>query len=101
MSKKRGQEPAFPVECSWDENGLKGKQTSNYSGFEMGMSKRFYAACKAMEGILSNPNLKHLRCDEYGDSTYPITLRYTFNKKKLINNSFEIADELLKQENET
>jgi hypothetical protein len=48
--------PAFPVEISLDENGnIRGAQTSNYSGFEMGLSKREYFTAKAMQGLLSNP----------------------------------------------
>lgn len=46
-----------------------------------GMSKRFYAACAAMQGLLANPSLHTL---------------YTHNE--IISFSFEIADELLKQE---
>ena len=48
--------PAFPVEISLDENGnIRGAQTSNYSGFEIGLSKREYFVAKAMQGLLSNP----------------------------------------------
>jgi len=48
--------PAFPVEVSVNENGeLRGSQTSNFSGFEMGLTKREYFTAKAMQAILSNP----------------------------------------------
>jgi len=48
--------PAFPVEVSVNENGeLRGSQTSNFSGFEMGLTKREYFTAKAMQGLLSNP----------------------------------------------
>ena len=47
---------AFPVEVSIDENGnLRGCQTSNFSGFEMGLTKLEYFTAKAMQGLLSNP----------------------------------------------
>lgn len=48
--------PAFPVEVSVQENGeLRGSQTSPYSGYELGLSKREYFVAKAMQGLLSNP----------------------------------------------
>ena len=47
--------PAFPVEVSVDGNGnLRGSQTSNFSGFEMGLTKREYFAGLAMQGLLNN-----------------------------------------------
>lgn len=47
---------AFPVEVSIDENGnLRGSQTSNFSGYEMGLTKLEYFTAKAMQGLLSNP----------------------------------------------
>ncbi len=47
---------AFPVEVSTDENGnLRGSQTSNFSGYEMGLTKLEYFTAKAMQGLLSNP----------------------------------------------
>ena len=50
------QTPAFPVEISLDENGnIRGAQTSNYSGFEIWLTKREYFTAKAMQGLLSNP----------------------------------------------
>ncbi len=63
---KLGQEPVFPT-----------TDKTNYYG----MSKRFYAACCAMQGLLLN-----------SATTYPW--------KTLCNMSYELADELLKQENE-
>ena len=48
------------------------------------MSRRFYAACAAMQGILSNPSLSYVR----------------ITKTKMVSDAFEAADELLKQENE-
>ena len=47
-------QPAFPVEVSVNENGnLNGIQTSNHTGFEMGLTKREYFAAKALQGLLS------------------------------------------------
>lgn len=95
-----GQEPAFPIE---EKDGL-GSHWQNH----LGMSKRFYAAIKlrvpdsgeewldemiqkankrdtpnaAMQGLLSSGRMTGHQIDE------------------LIGNSYEIADELLKQENQ-
>ena len=74
---KLGQEPAFPTEY---ENRDGSRQPIE------GMSKRFYAACAAMQGLLANSN--------YNDTDAKA------NKEHLINLCYEIADELLKQENE-
>ena len=68
-NEKLGQEPAFP------ETYMDGSMSS-------GMSKRFYAACAAMQGMLGNRN---------SDMVYP-------QISKLVIMSYEFADELLKQE---
>ena len=70
--KKLGQEPAFP----------KNSFTNQY---QIGMSKRFYAVCAAMQGLCSNPNVIIT-----GDIDLP----------KFINSAYMIADELLKQEDD-
>lgn len=59
--------PAFPVEVSMDDNGnLRGSQTSNFSGFEMGLTKREYFTAKAMQGLLSNPEwMKEYKGEKY------------------------------------
>nr|WP_315245122.1 hypothetical protein [uncultured Flavobacterium sp.] len=59
--------PVFPVEVSVNENGeLRGSQTSNFSGFEMGLTKREYFTAKAMQAILSNPEwMKEYKGDKY------------------------------------
>jgi len=49
-----------------------------------GMSKRFYAACMAMQGLLANP--------------YPDIVR--MNDNSVCEMAFKIADEMLKQEGE-
>lgn len=60
-------QPAFPVDVSVDENGnLRGSQTSNFSGFEMGLTKREYFTAKAMQGLLSNPEwMKEYKGEKY------------------------------------
>lgn len=67
---KLGQEPAFSCVTGDTSNGY----------LQEGMSKRFYAACAAMQGILSNPTI--------------------IPSDKLAEYSFKYADELLKQEND-
>lgn len=64
---KTNNTPAFPVEVSMDENGnFRGSQTSNFSGFEMGLTKREYFASKAMQGLLSNPEwMKEYKGEKY------------------------------------
>lgn len=71
MSTKLGQEPAFATSAL-----LSGVEYI----YQSGMSKRFYAACFAMQGLISR---------KYDTSSDP---------KPLIEKSFEYADELLKQE---
>ncbi len=48
-----------------------------------GISKRFYAACFATQGILSNINRNSIN----------------YNHENIVRESYKIADELLKQEN--
>ena len=50
-NQKLGQEPAFPIEENY--MGNYGPSTNTY----FGISKRFYAACAAMQGILSNSSM--------------------------------------------
>ena len=71
---KLGQEPAFPMDF---------EQRNDY---QLGMSKRFYAACAAMNGILSNENVLNGKTSN-GPSGYARL-------------AYRCADELLKQENE-
>lgn len=92
---KLGQEPAFPVKLNQvvgqtsynftDENG-NGQIAyhNNYADIVyQGVSKRFYAACTAMQGILANTQFRK----DFGGSP-----------KGIIEYSYELADELLKQE---
>lgn len=75
---KLGQEPAFPIEGHFD-----GKL---FIEDNKGMSKRFYAACAAMQGILANANIVN---GKTSNTTYDYVCL-----------AFECADELLKQENQ-
>lgn len=70
MGQKSGQEPAFA------------SVSDRY--IQEGMSKRFYAACAAMQGILSGSPIGGLPDDT-----------------KIVKIAYDIADELLKQENKT
>ena len=74
MKDKLGQEPAFAT------SALLG---AGEAVFQEGMSKRFYAACAAMQGILSGQQLQ----------TLP-------NDLEIVEMAYELADELLKQESE-
>lgn len=75
-NQKLGQEPAFAMSNSELNFNIQGvvKDESN------GMSKRFYAACAAMQGMLANQSVTHIP-DEI-----------------VIKTAYKIADELLKQE---
>ena len=75
--KKEKLESAFPM--MYDNPGCRG------------MSKRFYAACAAMQGILANYSNERMVNGGY----IPIT-----EYKEIIEQSYGIADELLTQENE-
>lgn len=80
--------PAFPVEVSYNEDGtIIGSQTSNYSGFELGLSKREYFVAKAMHAILSNPEwMKEYKGD-----------KYLMQKKVVASVAIGYADEVLKE----
>jgi hypothetical protein len=71
--KKLGQEPAFP--CI----------NADRIPFNNGASKRFYAACAAMQGILGNKNANPTRQEHF---------------QNIIEDAYKLADELLKQEND-
>ncbi|KAF5028035.1 hypothetical protein DSECCO2_663230 [anaerobic digester metagenome] len=88
---KLGQEPAFPTKLNqvigqtsynfMDENGK--EQMGHYNNYAeivyQGVSKRFYAACAAMQGLLANQR-------EY------------MSDENLVSAAFHYADELLRQE---
>lgn len=81
---KLGLEPAFPMVNS---DGLPGLIKTNDifldRDYTNGISKRFYAACVAMQGILANERLREK----------------LYYKEKLVEYSYNVADELLRQEN--
>ncbi len=85
-NEKLGQEPAFPTE--FDSQGrtfIKGGTTlEDFEKNTIGMSKRFYAACAAMQGLIAGVRGS-------GDS---------LNVGELILTSYWFADELLRQENQ-
>lgn len=93
---KLGQEPAFPTKLNqvigqtsynfMDENG--NGQIGYYNNYAeivyQGVSKRFYAACAAMQGLFANP--------------HPVFVNA--GMESLINQAYYAADELLRQEGE-
>lgn len=92
MSEKKHQDSAYP-EILLDT--FSGKPC----GQQHGMSKRFYAACAAMNGILSS-HKEGLYCDrQEGASSIGIKEKQILNTNNLVKLSYKIADELLMQEN--
>lgn len=82
MTEKLGQEPAFPMAF---KESFEAQLNSTQQPW--GMSKRFYAACAAMQGILAaNPK------DTWGNINMPVP-------SYVAELSYIFADELLKQEN--
>jgi len=83
---KLGQEPAFATQhTNADANSYTFKLGHS------GMSKRFYAACAAMQGILSNS----VMVSNMGKNRNTVE-----TTQFIIEHSYVIADELLKQENQ-
>jgi hypothetical protein len=82
MENKLGQEVAFPIML---QHGL-----SHDCHVEPGISKRFYAACAAMQGILANSATS----DEFKVNDWGV------DGNRIAQNAWHCADELLKQENE-
>ena len=90
MKNKLGQESAFVQPFCMDKEG--NFYTPRERSIEdSGMSKRFYAACAAMQGLLANPYLMESLAND-AKSTQEAQLR-------IIKASYQYADELLKQEN--
>lgn len=88
MKEKLGQEPAFPAATDDLLTGIV-KQNKNPEG----MSKRFYAACAAMQGLLANTEMMKLLANR-------AELASIDWRENLAIHSFQISDEILKQENE-
>lgn len=55
-----------------------------FGEFSSGMSKRFYAACAAMQGILANPDSSYVKLNDPQKAEYALIM----------------ADHLLNKENE-
>lgn len=88
--KKLSQEAAFAN--SYDEETGKLDEYGNNKfkrHNEMGMSKRFYAACAAMQGIISSNNTEYLVNGSNEGWHEPISI---------VKTAYQFADELLKQE---
>lgn len=90
-NQKLGQEPAFPPSRETQELAPK------CFGYHVGMSKRFYAACAAMQGILAATYNKdgHNEVSETANEC-----GYDSYDDFIITESYKLADELLKQEYE-
>ena len=80
MEEKLGQNPAF----------VRVHRTSANGYLQEGMSRRFYAACAAMQALITNFPKERMINDGY----IPLT-----EYSEIIKESYEFADELLKQEN--
>ena len=89
MKEKLGQEPAFACE-TMSANG-------NDGHIQEGMSKRFYAACAAMQGILAGvySNMEMFNAVIKGANDSEIKF-----SKNIADMAFEYADRLLEQEDE-
>ena len=81
MSEKQKlcQEPAFATSAD-----LCGEAV-----YQEGMSKRFYAACAAMQGLLSNSFVNTV-----------LSQNLEVQNTEVVNKAYAIADELLKRENQ-
>ena len=89
MSEKQklGQEPAFGFSAYTDPKEGQG-QNLTHSKRE-GMSKRFYVACAAMQGLLSNSFVNTV-----------LSQNPEVQNTEIVNKAYAIADELLNQENQ-
>ena len=76
MKEKLRQEPAFPI----DVKNYQEETMLREGLLKHGISKRFYAACAAMQGILSNSDVTVKNAKDYAEMAY------------------DFADEILKHE---
>jgi len=86
---KLGQEPAFPPTREMQE------LTPTCEGYHVGMNRRFYAACAAMQGLLANDQIIIAL-----SKIYPENSQFAELRQHTVSMAYEYADELLKQENE-
>lgn len=89
MENKLGQNPAFPSKFTTGSKGEFGEPIISHR-VSYGMSKRFYTACAAMQGLLVNADWT---------KTAKIADDFDEYKDRIASASYEFADELLKQEN--
>lgn len=89
---KLGQAPAFPP----SDYVLNNCGEINFN--PMGMSKRFYAACAAMQGILTNVNQSFGTPNVNDESMQDAIERQKRLNSNIAKRCYEFADELLKQE---
>ena len=82
MSNEKKFEPAFPMDFE------------QRNDFQFGMSKRFYAACAVINGLLANENTANQLKAVCPNGT--VAEANTI----VVTTAYLIADELLKQENE-
>ena len=87
---KLGQEPAFATSAAL---------SANEDIYQSGMSKRFYAACAAMQGLLVNYKISIGIPNVNQNSMEDSLKREKQVIKDIITKSYELADELLKREN--
>lgn len=92
---KKGQEPAFPTEVGYENgNPVESFQTGNTQAHFSGISKRFYAACAAMQGLLAS-----MSSDDKNEAFYQLEKLSNKSREFIIASmSYKYADELLKQE---
>jgi len=100
MKSKKLNTLAFPCECDYSGNELNGVQTGNRTGFETGMSKRFYAACAAMQGMLANVNQSFGVPNVNPESMESALESQTKLNADIVTRAYEFADELLTKEQE-
>lgn len=81
MKEKLGHSPAFPRPGA----EYKEEYTPRYNNPQQGMSKRYFTACMAMKGILASWPRRDMP--------------ETKGIKSAVKTAYEIADEMLKQEN--
>lgn len=81
-------DPAFPTPDYIMENSCK------IDFNPMGMSKRFYAACAAMQGLLANPNTAGQLSRQL-----PTSASIEECYASIVATAYSVADEMLKQEN--
>lgn len=78
MNIKNKDMPMFPCECEFSTDAVRGRQTGNFSGIEIGLTKREFFASMALQGLLA------------GDA------EQMWSEEKVAESAVRHADELLK-----